>query len=169
MAGRLKIGLLGALCLHLGCGVVKRDKSKIVNNSKRKFEVMLKKSADSSRKDSMSSFLLQKDTLGIEYMLEVWPTGPFSFSPYKGFEGSALKIRYFGREKRETDLALQMQSSKAESGKTQTTFSVKDKVKQDLSEVHVEVKRSSFWRWWLAATALIAGLVIFKFYRKWLG
>ena len=167
----LKMGTFYLLLGLYGCGTVKRSNEKAVNEQKAKLQLITKEKVQLSSDESLHSFLMERDSLGIEFMVEIWPRGPFNYSPYKGFEGTAQKIIYYGKAD-QVSSALHKEDVQVQK---ELNIDLKSELKQETAQkqVHsvkdVERKAGAGWKWMLAG--LIAGLLILiwitKKIRQW--
>ena len=155
-----KIGVFGILFLT-GCGLVKKVKNKSAQQLAAKQEFNFTQKAQSETNTARQRFLLERDSAGIEFLVEIWPRGPFNFSPYKGFEGTAQKIIYFGKAAERSTTLLQEQLKSGHRDSSGIVASVKQEVKLEKKLENSKVERSVSWKWVLFFGVL---LLVFGLY-----
>ncbi|MCD0490557.1 hypothetical protein LPB86_20120 [Pedobacter sp. MC2016-14] len=161
----LKFGLW-SLFFCYGCGMVKRNKEKNVSASSEQATVKFEQKEQNQSKVDWQRNLLNRDSAGIEFLVEILPSGPFNYSPYKGFEGTAQKIIYFGKASNVSSSLLNEQVKADQKGSSQSRFQEKKAVKQSSKRTGKAVERTYSWKWILALLLLLVGIstYIFKNY-----
>lgn len=158
----LKIGVWTLLFLS-GCGMVKRSKEKNVSAFSEQREVSYAQKQQSQTKLNWQRELLKKDSAGIEFMVEIWPSGPFNYSPYKGFEGTAQKIIYFGKSSHVSSGQLNEQLKGLQKSSSQTQRQEKKELKQANKTIHNTMERTNSWKWQLGLLLLTLGIITYIF------
>ncbi|MCD0486966.1 hypothetical protein LPB86_01915 [Pedobacter sp. MC2016-14] len=151
----------------MGCSSVKNQELSTAQQ-KRKLQLQMISKYLSVNEDSTSnsSLFLKHDSAGTEFTVEIWPSGPFDFSPYKGFEGTAQKIIYHGKTAQLFN-TFQNQEQNGHS-RSMEMNSIKTKLEESREEKQLnktlEVKRSSSWkRWLLLSIGLLFAALAYKF------
>ena len=165
---RMYLGILALSIGMNGCGVVKRnaDSKRMMRMSQ--FSTKMKnEEAELKMKENAGKLFIQHDSAKLAFKVEIWPRGPFNYSPYKGFEGTAEKIIWHGEGKQLSrmlgmqDVQLQVESKeKSNLDATEVTSKLEkteDKVR--------DVSRSPSWKW-IGTAVVVLILVLVWFLKK---
>jgi len=163
---RFKTGVFYVLLGMAGCGLVKRNKEKNIEKQKVTFEGNVKQSLGVENSKVMQSFLLEKDAAEAEFMVEIWPRGPFNYSPYKGFEGTAQKIIWFGKAAEASSALLHQQVEQEQKATAQIDMGLKTQQQYDQRQMSTEVTKSAGWKWILAGIVIGLALVLWVWNKR---
>jgi hypothetical protein len=132
-----KITLLSFVFLLPACGIFKKVSKATFEQKLQTGERLDVKEVEQLHVQKQESLLLLNKTVsGLEYRLEIWPKGSFTFSPEKGFVGEAERLLYkeqgFNRA-----AALSSHSLKQDSMRSQQKV-IRQRAKQELAvkEMH---------------------------------
>lgn len=168
MTGYFKPGALYVLLGLAGCAAVKKNKESDLQKTKTKTAVELKQNIHHKADLNAESLILRRDSAGLNFKVEIWPSGPFSYSPYKGFEGTAQKIVWFGHEEQRS--ALLKQQKMQQQREAEGSLNISEQKEQDLKILSKKsgLERKPFvwtWKGWAVAGILLL-LIAFWIWRK---
>lgn len=107
--------------------------------------------------NTSSALLLSTDTLDLQYKVQIWPQGMFSFSPEKGFSGKAAQVLIRGSTQKVSFNAVADQSQQQDKGKIQENLSQQQKEVNNLMEKRKMSSPSMKWMLIGLLVMLVAG------------
>lgn len=160
----MKIYWLLLMTLFCRCNLFKNvstDISKYHQSSIQKTDLQLQKDKEWMSKSGNVTFY--KDTGNSSYAIQIWPKGMFSFSPEKGFSGTADKVVIEGQVlsgSASSDLSTSKEQSKS---KVKVAISQEDRRSADNKE---KLKQSSpSWKWVIAGLVSMVGICCYIYWR----
>lgn len=169
----MKVLKSGIYCLTaaaaLACNTVKNRELSTAQQAKQlQMKELTKYLKGHEDQAEQKSIFLEHDSSAMAFTIEIWPSGPFNFSPYKGFEGTAQKIIYHGKAARHA--ATYLNQEKKESAKHTEMSSSNTTLEESSQSKHLnetlEVKRSTAWKWWLIISGgLLLAALCYRYLR----
>jgi len=115
-------------------------------------ELQMSESRNWSEKSAQ--LYLKKDTGNLEYTVQIWPRGSFSFSHKDGFTGEAYQVTLKGTDRSSSLSAAENFAQVSDRGRVENSFSTN---KKNISKTQVKVEKSALsWKWVLAAIISLA-------------
>lgn len=96
---------------------------------------------------------LKKDSDHLDYAIQLWPKGRFTFSPTDGFSGEAVKILIAGSDKKGSQESTLSNNVELDKGKiTASAIQQVKQVEDDKSKMKVS---DASWKWMIGALVLV--------------
>ena len=140
-----------------GCSLFKNTRTETTHSRQQLTTVSSLNLAEEKNWQSKSGTItLKKDSNHLDYAIQLWPKGRFTFSPTDGFSGEAVKILIAANDKKGSQVSTLSNNFELDKGKI--TASVNQEVKQ-VADEKVKMKASAAsWKWVIGA--LVSVMVI---------
>lgn len=148
--------------LCLGCNLFKNTTTDLYKSHElTEADTRLSTTAQKENISMAGSVSFHQDSSDMDYSIQIWPKGLFSFSAEKGFSGEADKVMVTGKVKR----------SSVSSASSSSLHQGKVKIKQQLSQQRKKVsdlktkskKSKPSWKWLVAGLAFLTALCCFLY------
>jgi hypothetical protein len=110
------------------------------------------------------SLLMRSDSSSGSYQVQIWPKGKFTFSVYKGFEGSAERVLMLATAKQASE--MQASTFATDEGDQQIKTALKKEGRLSDLEVSKSVKKVVSWKtllgYALIGCSLVACFMLFR-------
>ena len=148
--------------LFLGCNLLKHTTSDLYKSHElEETDTRLSTTAQKENISMAGSVSFHQDSSDIDYSIQIWPKGMFSFSAEKGFSGEAEKVMVTGKAKSGSVSSVSSSSFHQDKVKIQQQLSQQRKKVSDLKTKSKKSKPS--WKWLVASMAFITALCCFLY------
>jgi len=152
----------GNLILMIGCGLFKNTVTDLQQSHEQTTSGTKVQSLAQrdwlSRSGSVSFY---RDSSNLDYFIQIWPRGRFSFSAGEGFSGEADKIQVTGKAKAGSVSSERHSSLQQDKGKLQKEHISE---KKSVADQKLKIKKSAVsWKWVIAGFAFMGVLSCFLY------